>query len=192
VIEEMGSFKCKGWVWLGIKGALKRAGKAVYRGVRDLGYGLMPPHAMSIPIMPKAEPFNTVTTFDGSDLVVTINGRVIGELQAITWDLDKEKEQNGEFPVHGSLVFVLFDRDIARACGFDLYSKPINELPPMDIELRLANEYGQIMTRKIVGVLLTKVGYAISIDDILTEEVYKFKASSMTPWETSYIDKSND
>jgi hypothetical protein len=33
----------------------------------------------------------TYTTFSGSDIVATFNGRVIGELQAITYSVTREK-----------------------------------------------------------------------------------------------------
>lgn len=66
----------------------------------------------------------TFTTFSGADIVATFNGRVIGELQALSYSVAREVApvytmgspdarsfSRGKRGISGSLVFVQFDRD---------------------------------------------------------------------------------
>jgi len=66
----------------------------------------------------------TFTSFAGADIVATFNGRVVGELQAITYSVTREKApvyvmgdanpksfSRGKRGIAGSLVFTVFDRD---------------------------------------------------------------------------------
>lgn len=70
----------------------------------------------------------TFTSFSGADIVCTFNGIVIGELQAITYSVTREKAPNyvmgdpnpksfsrGKRGIAGSLVFTIFDRDALSA-----------------------------------------------------------------------------
>ena len=66
----------------------------------------------------------TYTTFGGSDITATFNGKVIGELQAITYSITREKVpvytmgsaeprsfSRGKRGIAGNLVFITFNRD---------------------------------------------------------------------------------
>lgn len=66
----------------------------------------------------------TFTSFSGADIIATFNERVIGELQAITFSITREKApvytmgsadprsfSRGKRGIAGSLVFTVFDRD---------------------------------------------------------------------------------
>lgn len=66
----------------------------------------------------------TYTTFSGADIVATFGGTVVGELQAITYSVTREKGpvyvlgdpnpksfSRGKRGIAGSLVFTVFDRD---------------------------------------------------------------------------------
>lgn len=66
----------------------------------------------------------TYTTFSGCDIVATFNGKVIGELQAITYSISREKApvytmgsteprsfSRGKRGIAGTLVFTVFNRD---------------------------------------------------------------------------------
>lgn len=66
----------------------------------------------------------TYTTFGGSDITASFNGKVIGELQGITYSITREKYpvytmgsaeprsfSRGKRGIAGNLVFVTFDRD---------------------------------------------------------------------------------
>lgn len=66
----------------------------------------------------------TYSSFSGCDIVATFNGRVIGELQAISYSVSREKApvytmgsaevrsfSRGKRGIAGNLVFTVFDRD---------------------------------------------------------------------------------
>lgn len=66
----------------------------------------------------------TFSTFSGADIVATFNGRIIGELQGITYSVSREvapvytmgsadprSYSRGKRGISGSMVFVQFDRD---------------------------------------------------------------------------------
>lgn len=66
----------------------------------------------------------TFTSFGGCDIVASFNGRVLGELQAITYSVSREKApiytmgsaeprsfSRGKRGIAGSLVFTVFNRD---------------------------------------------------------------------------------
>jgi hypothetical protein len=66
----------------------------------------------------------TYSTFGGCDIVATFNGKVIGELQAITYSVSREKApvytmgsaeprsfSRGKRGIAGTLVFTVFNRD---------------------------------------------------------------------------------
>lgn len=67
---------------------------------------------------------NTLTSFSGADLVVTFANQVIGELQQISWAVQREKApvftlgspdarsfSRGKRGIAGSMVFAVFDHD---------------------------------------------------------------------------------
>lgn len=72
-----------------------------------------------------ASPYvTTFTSFSGADLVVTVGPKVIGELQSISWAIQREKApvytfgspdprsfSRGKRGIAGGLVFATFDRD---------------------------------------------------------------------------------
>src|SRR6056297_2218143 len=72
-----------------------------------------------------ASPFiNTMTSFSGADLVVTFANKVVGELQQVSWSIQREKApvftlgspdarsfSRGKRGIAGSLAFAVFDRD---------------------------------------------------------------------------------
>lgn len=66
----------------------------------------------------------TYTSFSGCDIIASFNGKVIGELQGITYSVSREKApiytmgspnprsfSRGKRGIAGSLVFTVFDRD---------------------------------------------------------------------------------
>lgn len=67
---------------------------------------------------------NTLTSFSGADLVVSFANQVIGELQQISWAIEREKApvftlgssdarsfSRGKRGIAGSMVFAVFDQD---------------------------------------------------------------------------------
>lgn len=57
-----------------------------------------------------------------------------------------------------------------------------DQIPPFDVVLTAANEYGALAIMKILGVELMNSGYGVSIDDIVSEHSYTYIAHGMVPW----------
>jgi hypothetical protein len=186
----------------------------------------------------------TYTTFSGCDIVCTFGNTVIGELQAITYSVSREKApvytmgsaeprsfSRGKRGIAGTLVFTVFDRDalieslqdhIRQAGSFkriggdigntamsiddwdakmtsavtsdttgstadDVSSitnkiaatadpKYADEIPPFDITVSFANEYGQKAALVIYGAEILNEGSGFSIDSVTSEKACTFVA----------------
>lgn len=148
-------------------------------------------------------------TFSGCDMVATIlmpntaTGQkepyVIGELQTISYSIHQDRQPvrsigninvkdyvMGPRTIAGSLVFAVFNKHFAKKIMNDInthispgYSFMIDELPPFDIVLSIANEYGMRSKIVIYGVRLINEGQVMSINDIYTENTYQFVATDL-------------
>lgn len=67
------------------------------------------------------------------------------------------------------------DQEIANAWYAD-------QIPPFDVTLAAANEYGAMAIMAILGVELLNEGSGVSIDDIVTEQQHTYVARSIVPW----------
>jgi len=57
-----------------------------------------------------------------------------------------------------------------------------DQIPPFDITLNAANEYGYSAQMRIYGVEILNEGAGVSIDDIVLEQQMTFIARSLSPW----------
>lgn len=57
-----------------------------------------------------------------------------------------------------------------------------DQIPPFDITLCGANEYGALCVMKVLGVELLNEGAGVSIDDLVIEQQYSWVARSRLPW----------
>jgi hypothetical protein len=57
-----------------------------------------------------------------------------------------------------------------------------DQIPPFDVTLAAANEYGALAVMRIFGVELLNEGSGVSIDDIVTEQQHTYVARSILPW----------
>lgn len=67
------------------------------------------------------------------------------------------------------------DQTLARAWYAD-------QIPPFDITLAAANEYGSLAVMRIFGVDLLNEGYGVSIDDIVSEQQHTYVARTIIGW----------
>jgi len=191
----------------------------------------------------------TYTSFSGCDIVCTFGNVVIGELQAITYHVQREKApvytmgsaeprsfSRGKRGIAGTMVFTIFDRDalldglqqhvveqksFQRIGGDAIYqldrktplaieewdsamtqiatngtagvasvdaeqttrniasiATPVyaDEIPPFDITISFANEYGQKAVVVIYGVEILNEGSGFSIDNVTSEKACTFVA----------------
>ena len=58
----------------------------------------------------------------------------------------------------------------------------VDQIPPFDVTLTAANEYGQLAVMRIIGVEILNEGSGVSIDDIVTEQNMTYVARAVIPW----------
>lgn len=58
----------------------------------------------------------------------------------------------------------------------------VDQLPPFDITLAAANEYGALAVMRIYGVEILNEGYGVSIDDIVSEQQMTYVARTLVGW----------
>lgn len=153
------------------------------------------------------------TSYSGSDIFASIsiggNGTfpggsyVIGELQTLSYSLHMERGTvrscgninakdytDGPRTIAGTLIFAVFDkhfvRNVLKAAGINTLTTTIltDELPPFDITITYANEYGHKSVMRIYGIKLVNEGMVMSINDILTENSYQYVARNISPINT--------
>ncbi len=57
-----------------------------------------------------------------------------------------------------------------------------DQIPPFDIVLTAANEYGQVAKMSILSAEVLNEGSGVSVDDIVTEQQMTFVAREIAPW----------
>ena len=130
--------------------------------------------------------------------------KVLAELQTISISSYREKVAarslgttqvkgytRGPRTVAGSMIFTVFDRNVlfglldADASDFsadDQFSAAIlDQLPPMDISISFANEYGSLSRMTLYGVEFVSEGHTMSIEDLLLEDVVQYVARDVDP-----------
>lgn len=58
----------------------------------------------------------------------------------------------------------------------------VDQLPPFDITLAAANEYGSLAVMRIFGAEILNEGYGVSIDDIVSEQQMTYVARTLVGW----------
>ena len=190
----------------------------------------------------------TFNSFSGVDITPIFQGKPIGEIQAISFSINREKAPiytmgkadprsfaRGKRGIAGSLIFIVFDKhslldrfknsifsadkdergiknEISNASSLftadaeDVFTQGAasnsfnqeesspwyaDQIPPFDIVLAAANEYGAQAVMKIFGVELLNENSGVSIDDIVTEQQYTYICKSITGWnfDNSSVDR---
>lgn len=145
------------------------------------------------------------TTYSGADIMATISIKntdkhknalyVLGELQTLSYSTHMNRSAvrklgnvnaidftNGPRTIAGSLVFAVFNKHIIKPI---IEQMQINqdilpdELPPFDITITYANEYGHNSAMRIYGVRLVNEGQVCSVNDVYTENTYQYVAQNI-------------
>lgn len=191
---------------------------------------------------------NHFESFSGADMRAVFGSYEIGELQAISYAIQREKApiyvmghknprafSRGKRGIAGTCVFVMFDghvllqqmglyndgapeflssKDEYRPRGdsdglvdvqpmsssFDLTNNDtsvdfeagyetaaawyVDQIPPFDVTVTAANEYGAAIVMRIIGVELLNEAWGISVDDIVSEQQYSYVARAISPWKS--------
>jgi hypothetical protein len=57
-----------------------------------------------------------------------------------------------------------------------------DQIPPFDVTLAAANEYGSLAVMRIFGIELLNEGYGVSIDDMVSEMQHTYVARTLVGW----------
>lgn len=153
-------------------------------------------------------------SFSGCDMVATcyirgINMKpyVLGELSTLSYSIHMDRKPvrslgninakdytNGPRTIAGTLVFAQFNKHFAENLMNDIknssstsYEILSDEIPPFDITITAANEYGAQSVMALYGVRLVNEGMVVSINDIFTENTYNYFATDI-----EYFKPKND
>ena len=66
----------------------------------------------------------------------------------------------------------------------------VDQIPPFDVTLAAANEYGSLAVMRIYGVEVLNEGYGVSIDDIVSEMQNTYIALTLASWTPVALDPS--
>jgi hypothetical protein len=193
--------------------------------------------------MPVSEYTRSYNSFSGVDIKATFGGKVIGELQGVSYSVTREKApiytmgsadprsfSRGKRGIAGTLIFTVFDRSalietfknmqdksgwffahdtdvqkhesidargatVAQDVNTDNSWQPAwypDQIPPFDIVLTAANEYGLVAQMSLRGVEILNEGSGMSIDDIVTEQQMTFVAREINPWRPTTSDTQSE
>lgn len=145
-----------------------------------------------------------------AQLVTPADGAItIGEVQSISYSIHREAYPvralshaapigftKGSRTIAGSMVFTTFD-------SYFFYKLPsyqaamnngvfplADQMPPFDISLSFANEYGSTAKMVIYGITILDEQGVLSIGDLITENVYTFMARGIIPMMTGDQDNA--
>ena len=150
----------------------------------------------------------TNSTYSPADIVASITlqtpegpiSTVLGQLQTISYSIYQDKapvrtigNMNardwvfGPRSIAGSLVFTVFNKHWINSVMDQLKNKSVmknthfitDELPPFDITISFANEYGFDSKMAIYGVRIMNEGQVMSVNDIYVENTYQYVASDI-------------
>ncbi len=191
----------------------------------------------------------TYTSFSGVDIRAVIDGETVGQLQAISYAVQREKApiyvmgrvdplsfSRGKRGIAGTLISLLLDEHILFGAPFnnmnfladthEVFASPadladasstddlsdvgggdpatsptafdagsigdnysvrsafyVDQLPPFDVTIVAANEYGKAATMRIYGVEILNEGSGFSIDDIVIENQMTYVCRTILPWQ---------
>ena len=129
--------------------------------------------------------------------------KTLGELQTISISVYRDKKEvralgcvgpkgvtRGPRIIAGSMIFTTFNKHVfdeimtMHASEFDgaNYTTSISDqLPPLDVTIVFANEYGHLSRMAIYGLEIQSEGIVLSIEDIMTETTMQFLARDFDP-----------
>lgn len=144
--------------------------------------------------------FAPTTSFSGTDMIVDIvfpdsKSVRIGTASTLTYSTFREKHQirtlgrisnkgftYGPRTIGGTMIFTIinehFINDLKqRVPLLQRYDKiKPDELPPFDVVVTFANEYGQSAKMVIYGITIIDDGVVLSVEDMLTENTMTYMA----------------
>lgn len=155
--------------------------------------------------------FNTqYTSFSGTDMIASFlfpdsQPIVIGNVTTITYSTSRAKGivlplgrispkaiTKGPRVVAGTIIFTVFDKHVVNrlreklAWMGDIRDLKPDDLPPFDIIITMANEYGAACKLIIYGVTIHDEGQVMSIEDLFTENVWSYVARDISLQDSAF------
>lgn len=139
-------------------------------------------------------------TFSGADMVVSIllphsKLYTVGECSTVSYSTLRDLQEvrtlgfisprgfaRGQRRVAGTIIFTVFEQHVVNNLKREIsYLRQIgrlksDELPPFDIIITCASEYGRAAKMAIYGAIVYEEGKVMSIEDIFTENVWSYMA----------------
>jgi archaellum component FlaC len=148
--------------------------------------------------------FGSKDTKQGDLGTPQISTKVLADVQTLSVSIFRDKQAVRSFgsvypksfsrdqrEIGGTLVFTVFDKHVlyeflsAHITDFDhsagITSVLLDQMPPVDITVAFANEYGSISRMALLGVEFVDEGQVMSIEDIITENTVSFVARDIDP-----------
>jgi len=116
------------------------------------------------------------TIFDRSALVAVFQDRSDSSALFFAHDTDVARHQKKEGARSTQVHESVFTDNIWVPAWYP------DQLPPFDIVLTAANEYGQVAVMSINSCEILNEGSGVSVDDIVTEQQMTFVAREIQPW----------
>lgn len=185
----------------------------------------------------------TYTSYAGTDIRIVIDGESVGQAQAISYAVQRQKApiyvmghvdaksfSRGKRGVAGTIVTLMLDQHVMLETPFanlkfiadkdEIYPNVadlndasqlsdldqldpsfafnagdlsgsytlsqawyVDQIPPFDVVIVAANEYGKAATMRIYGVEILNEGSGFSIDDMVIENQMTYIAKTVLPWQ---------
>lgn len=116
------------------------------------------------------------TVFDRSPLISTFKDRKDDSALFFAHDTDVQRHTHDEGARARQVNEDVFTDNVWVAAWYP------DQLPPFDIVLTAANEYGQVAVMSILSCEILNEGSGVSVDDIVTEQQMTFVAREIMPW----------
>lgn len=145
-------------------------------------------------------------SFSGTDMVVSLvfpqcTPIVVGSANTVTYSIYRSVKPvttlgrismrglaKGTRVVAGTIIFTMLDQNMVNNLKDRIeYLRGItrlkpDELPPFDIVITAANEYGHVGRMTIYGATVYEDGQTMSIQDMFTENVWSYQARDVMPF----------
>jgi hypothetical protein len=162
-------------------------------------------------------PINANGTFSGADILLTMlfpnsTPIVLGHATTITYSTFREVEDarslgrigvkgfsRGSRTVAGTIIFTVINRhwlnDFRDQVPYLHHNQirlmRVDELPPFDLIITGANEYGEAATMMLYGVTFVDEGTTMSIENLYTEQQMTYKAHDIRLFDYGNGDKTS-
>jgi hypothetical protein len=139
-------------------------------------------------------------SFSGADMVVSVlfpsaKPVTVGECSTVSYSTLRDVQEvrtlghitvrgfaKGQRRVAGTIIFTVFEQHAANNLKAEIdYLRKLgrlktDELPPFDIIITAASEYGRAARLVIYGAVVLEEGMVMSVEDILTENTWTYMA----------------